>query len=198
MENTAQPPLILASGSIYKRQLLARLQLPFTCLTPDVDEAPHAHEDGAALARRLAGAKALAVAENRPAAVVIGADQVAECGTHLLGKPGSVERAVEQLQYCRGQTVVFHTALTVARGQTDTTVSVPTTVRFRELDDDRIRRYVEVDRPLDCAGAFKSESLGIALVESIASDDPTALIGLPLIAAASLLEAFGITLPRKS
>ncbi|MFU8831527.1 MAG: Maf family protein [Wenzhouxiangella sp.] len=184
--------LILASGSVYRRDMLERLGLPFQVVTAGVDESARAGEAGSELAARLGMAKALAVVASHPEALVIGSDQVAECRGRLLGKPGTAARAREQLGFCSGHVVVFHSAIAVACGNRLLHQVVPTHVRLNDLDDDRIRSYVERDKPFDCAGAMRSESLGIALAESISSDDPTALIGLPLIATVALLKQFGV------
>ncbi|WP_142805086.1 Maf family nucleotide pyrophosphatase [Tepidiphilus sp. J10] len=190
--------LILASTSPYRRQLLERFGLPFAALAPQVDETPLPGEPPARTARRLAEAKARAVAATLDEAChVIGSDQVAHLGDERFGKPGSVERAVAQLQRMRGRTVEFSTAVCVldeqGRAQTEL---VPTRVRFRaDLTDAELVRYVERERPLDCAGSAKAEGLGIALLEVIESSDPTALIGLPLIATARMLRRLGWTLP---
>ncbi|HLR86698.1 MAG TPA: nucleoside triphosphate pyrophosphatase [Wenzhouxiangella sp.] len=191
------PPrhLVLASGSVYRAALLRRLGLGFDIITADIDERPRHGETGQALAQRLAAAKAIAVADGRPDALVIGSDQVAECEGRLLGKPGSREKAVDQLMFTSGKKMVFHTAMTLCHGDTLRHALVPTTVSMRTLDKAQIERYVDADRPLDCAGAFKSESLGISLTEGITSDDPTALIGLPLIRLVALLNEFGWPLP---
>lgn len=195
IQNTAPDRVILASGSVYRRQLLERLGIDFEVISPDVDETPGADEAAADLAVRLAVAKAGAVAERHPDRIVIGSDQVAEGAGRLLGKPGTVERAIAQLEQLSGRTVVFHTAVAVARGKTTRSALAPTRVRLRELSAEQIRRYVAADQPLDCAGALKSEALGISLAESMTSDDPTALIGLPLISVVSLLAAFGVVIP---
>ncbi|TSE28581.1 Maf-like protein YceF [Tepidimonas thermarum] len=190
-------PLILGSTSAYRRELLARLRLPFDTAAPDVDETPLPGEAPADLARRLARAKAQAVARRHPQAIVIGSDQVADLDGAGLGKPGSHARAVAQLRAMRGRTVRFHTALAVvcaATGYAAEDVAV-VEVRFRDLSDAEIERYLQAERPYDCAGSAKSEGLGIALLEAIVSDDPTALVGLPLIRTARLLRAAGVTLP---
>ena len=176
--------IVLASTSTYRRLLLERLQLPFETDRPETDETALAGETPSATAERLALDKARAVATRWPDALVIGSDQVAHLGDEIFGKPGTEARAIAQLQRMRGQTVVFHTALAVlnTRSGRAQVAGVPTRVRFRDLDDDAIRRYVERERPLDCAGSAKSEGLGIALLEAMSGDDPTALIGLPLIA----------------
>ena len=189
-----QPPLILASTSPYRRELLLRLRLPFEVRSPDVDEAPLADERPAALASRLALAKAQAVAAHHPEAIVIGSDQVADLDGTPIGKPGSHARAVAQLRSMRGRVVLFHTAVAVVRRATGHvgTALVPVTVAFRSLSDAEIEHYLRAETPYDCAGSAKAEGLGIALLESIVSDDPTALIGLPLIRTHALLRAAGI------
>jgi septum formation protein len=196
------PLLILASTSTYRRELLARLRLPFSCHTPGVDETRHADERPLDLVTRLARAKAAAVAVQHPDAWVVGSDQVAARvdtvqGDLILGKPGTVERCTLQLQDCSGQTLSFLTAVAVARhGDGSAFEFVDTTrVAFRRLDDATIARYIAVEKPLDCAGGFKSEGLGIALCESIDSVDPTALIGLPLIQLSKVLRSVGFELP---
>ena len=187
--------LILASGSPYRRELLTRLRLAFTVVSPDVDERAEGAEDGADLAWRLALLKANAVAARHPDAIVIGSDQVAECAGSLLGKPGTVERAIEQLTFCSGREVVFHTAVAVVGNEREQVRLVPTRVRMRQLTPDTIEQYIRDDQPLDCAGAMKSEALGITLTEAITSDDPTALVGLPLIAVADMLRVAGLPVP---
>lgn len=191
---TASPPLILGSSSRYRRELLQRLRLPFEVMAPDVDEAPLPGEPPAASALRLAQAKAHAVAARRPAAVVIGSDQVADLDGAALGKPGTHERAAAQLRLMSGRRVVFQTAVAVARGDTgfEEALLAAVTVRFRVLTDDAIERYLRLEQPYDCAGSAKSEALGIALLEAIDSDDPTALIGLPLIRTCTLLRRAGL------
>jgi len=189
--------VVLGSTSPYRRDLMQRLGLPFEVLAPGVDEAPEPGETPAALAQRLALAKARAVARQRPAAVVIGSDQVADLNGEPLGKPGTHERAVEQLRRMRGQTVVFQTALAVMCLDSgyEAVDLAPVRVRFRDLDDGEIERYLRAEQPYDCAGSAKSEGLGIALLERIDSDDPTALVGLPLIRTCRLLRAAGVRLP---
>jgi septum formation protein len=190
------PRLVLASTSRYRAELLSRLRLPFETVRPDVDEAPAAGESPASLALRLATAKAAAVAATRPEALVIGSDQVASCDGRILGKPGTRATAIAQLQAMSGREVVFLTAVAVASaGAPGEEALDTTTVRFRQLPDDEIARYVDAESPLDCAGSFKCEGLGIALFESIESRDPTALVGLPLIATARLLRARGVVIP---
>ena len=193
-ENQAMTALILASTSPYRRELLTRLGLPFETHAPRVDETPRPDEAPAALALRLAREKAREVALRHPGATVIGSDQVAELDGACLGKPGNHEAATEQLRAMRGRVVQFHTAVAVvcAERSVDTSALVGVTVRFRALSDAHIERYLRIEQPYDCAGSAKSEGLGIALLEAIESDDPTALIGLPLIRTAALLRDAGI------
>jgi septum formation protein len=188
------PRLILASTSRYRRDLLERLRLPFEAVSPGVDEAALLGEAPADLAIRLALAKAQAVATRATDAVVIGSDQVADLDGQTLGKPGSHARAVEQLTMMSGRRVVFHTAVAVVCcGQGfERALLAPVTVQFRRLRSDEIERYLQLDKPYDCAGSAKSEALGVALLESIDSDDPTALIGLPLIRTCALLREAGL------
>ena len=192
-----QRPVVLGSTSRYRRELLARLNLPFDVASPDVDETPQPGEAPRDLALRLALAKARAVAQQHPEAVVIGSDQVADLAGQPLGKPGTHERAVQQLRQMRGQTVIFQTAVaTVCQASGFEQVDIaPVEVRFRDLSDDEIERYLRAEQPYDCAGSAKSEGLGIALLEAIHSDDPTALIGLPLIRTCRMLRAAGVVLP---
>jgi septum formation protein len=187
-------PLVLGSTSRYRRELLGRLRLPFETVAPDVDETPSAGETPEALARRLALAKARAVAARFPQALVIGSDQVADLDGQPLGKPGTHERAVEQLRAMRGRTVVFQTALAVVCEATGFVAEdlAPVRVRFRDLSDAEIERYLLAEQPYDCAGSAKAEGLGIALLDAIESDDPTALIGLPLIRTVALLRQGGL------
>lgn len=188
------PRLILGSTSRYRRDLLERLRWPFEVVSPGVDETPRPDETPAALARRLALAKARAVSALHPDAVVIGSDQVADLDGRAIGKPGTHERAVGQLHAMSGRSVVFQTAVAVVREATGFVgeVLVPVTVRFRRLGDAEIEHYLRTEQPYDCAGSARSESLGIALLDAIESDDPTALVGLPLIRTAALLRAAGI------
>lgn len=190
-------PLILASSSVYRRDLLARLRLPFISVSPHIDETPRVRELPAATALRLALAKAQAVAAAHPQALVIGSDQVADLNGApgvALGKPGNHENAVRQLRAMRGKRVIFHTALCLldAASGRHHLEDIPTTVHFRELSDEQIERYLQLEQPYDCAGSAKIETLGIALVQKIECDDPTALIGLPLIALVSMLKQEGI------
>ena len=190
------PRLILASTSRYRRELLSRLRLPFDVAAPDTDESSLPGETPQALSRRLAAAKAAAIAARVPDAWVIGSDQVAELDGAALGKPGSRGAAVVQLASMSGREVVFRTAVSVVHGDgrafhdEDATI-----VRFRTLDATAIDRYVDAEQPFDCAGSFKSEGLGIVLFDAIVSQDPTALVGLPLIATARLLRKAGYALP---
>ncbi|OLE93587.1 MAG: septum formation protein Maf [Delftia sp. 13_1_40CM_3_66_6] len=190
-------PLILGSTSRYRRELLERLRLPFQTVSPEVDETPLAGETPHALSLRLALAKAQAVAALHPGAVVIGSDQVPELDGLPLSKPGNHERATEQLRQMSGRQMNFHTAVSVVCqeiGFSETDV-VTVQVRFRDLNDAEIERYLRAEQPYDCAGSAKSEGLGIALLDAIVSDDPTALIGLPLIRTCQLLRAAGAVLP---
>jgi septum formation protein len=189
--------LVLASTSPYRRQLLERLGLPFTVAAPNVDEEPLPGESAVDLVQRLARAKAEAVARRHTNSLVIGSDQLALCGRDVLGKPGSGERAIAQLKSLSNQRVVFHTAVHVIdstsyanQGHVDLT-----TVHFRQLSDAEIQRYVARDKPYDCAGGFKVEALGVTLFNRIESQDPTALIGLPLIWLAGALRKHGFALP---
>lgn len=189
--------LILGSTSRYRRELLQRLRLPFDVVGPDVDETPQAQETPHALATRLALAKARAVAALHPQAVVIGSDQVADLDGEPLGKPGTHERAVAQLRRMRGRTVVFQTAVAVVCQATgfEQVELAPVRVLFRALSDAEIERYLQAEQPYDCAGSAKSEGLGIALLARIDNDDPSALVGLPLIRTCALLRAAGVTVP---
>ena len=192
-----QRPLVLGSTSRYRHELLSRLNLPFAVVAPEADETPLAGETPRALALRLALAKAHAVASQHPQAVVIGSDQVADLGGQPLGKPGTHERAVAQLRQMRGQTMIFQTAVAVVCAATgfEQVDLAPVEVHFRNLSDEEIERYLRAEQPYDCAGSAKSEGLGIALLDAIHSDDPTALIGLPLIRTSRMLRAAGLVLP---
>ena len=192
--------LVLGSTSRYRRELLERLQIPFDVVAPDVDETQLPGEAPRALAERLALAKAHAVARAFPGAVVIGSDQVADLNGQALGKPGNHGRAVLQLRQMRGQTVVFQTAVAVVCLETgfEQRSLAAVRVKFRDLSDEEIENYLRAEQPYDCAGSAKSEGLGIALLSSIENDDPTALIGLPLIRTCTLLKAAGVALfPQK-
>lgn len=197
----SQPPLFLASTSVYRRELLSRLGLRFDVASPGIPETALPGEAPAALAARLARAKAERIAEAHPDAWVVGSDQVAVLDensvTRVLGKPGTASRCIEQLTATSGRTVSFLTAVAVVRRRDSASIEfVDTTrVRFRNMDRATIERYVERESPLDCAGGFKSEGLGIALCESIDSADPTALIGLPLIRLAAALRDAGFDIP---
>lgn len=188
-------PLILASTSRYRRELLERLRVPFHVARPEVDECPLPGEAPAVLAQRLARAKALAIATQHPESWVIGSDQVAALESQALGKPGTRENAVSQLSAMSGREIHFHTAVCLARGEALLETLDTTVVRFRTLGDGEIARYVDAEQPLDCAGSFKSEGLGISLFECIESRDPTALVGLPLIALSRMLREAGFALP---
>jgi septum formation protein len=196
--STATPPraLVLGSTSRYRRELLERLRVPFSVAAPDVDETPLPGELPLALAQRLALAKAQAVAAQFPHAVVIGSDQVADLHGEPLGKPGTHARATDQLRRMRGQVVVFQTALAVVCQETGFVQQDVAAVRvlFRDLSDTEIEAYLIAEEPYDCAGSAKSEGLGIALLERIDNDDPTALIGLPLIRTARMIRAAGVKL----
>ena len=190
--------LILASTSLYRRRLLERLRLPFTCIDPEIEESLQDGESPQARACRLAAEKALSAAETlQDEAIVIGSDQVACLGSEILHKPGTPEGAIAQLTASSGQTVQFWTGVSLwtSPGEAPTQRVVPCEVKIRELNADEISCYVALDRPLDCAGSFKWESLGITLFEAMRTDDPTSLEGLPLIALSELLRGIGVSLP---
>lgn len=191
------PALILASTSRYRKELLTRLGVAFSCDKPETDESAHEGETPRALALRLAAEKARAVAHRHPNSLIIGSDQVASCAGERFGKPGNEERAIAQLVAMSGKTVIFDTAVALLDTRTDEirVIDVPTEVGFRELTLDEIVRYVRTEQPFDCAGSAKSEGLGISLLTRLRGDDPNALIGLPLIALCSLLRGAGLTLP---
>lgn len=191
------PVLVLASTSPYRRELLGRLQLPFEVCAPDADESPLPGEAPTVTAERLSLLKAEAVANRHPGALIIGSDQVAYCGDSRFGKPGTRDKAREQLRSLSGKTVVFHTGLCLLNSATGRRhlAGVPTEARFRELADAEIERYLVKEDALNCAGSARSEALGITLLEWMKSDDPTALVGLPLIALAAMLRAEGLDLP---
>ena len=195
--NPHPSPLVLASTSIYRRQLLERLGLSFETASPQVDEIRLPGEAPEHLAQRLALAKARDISRQRPGALVIGSDQVAALGAEIFGKPGTVENAVAQLQRMSGQEVLFHTAVALIDGRNghEQCENILTHVRFRPLNEPEIRRYLEREPALDCAGSAKCEGLGITLLDALSGDDPTALIGLPLIALARMLRAAGVELP---
>ena len=191
------PPLILASSSSYRRALLERLGLPFSCHSPNIDETPQHGESADALALRLAQQKAAAVAEYYKEGLVIGSDQVCVNGNQLLGKPGTTDNARRQLLAASGKTVTFYTGLCVhdcATGR-QTSVVEPFRVHFHRLTESQIDRYLEKEPALDCAGAFKCEGLGISLFERMDGRDPNSLVGLPLIALIDLLAEFGVEVP---
>jgi len=188
--------LILASTSPFRKELLTRLGVSFETASPDVDETRRNNESATALVRRLSEAKARAIGDSQPG-LVIGSDQVATLGDTVLGKPGSHERAVEQLRQLSGHAVIFQTGLCLLDSENNTQQLdvVPFTVHFRELDEAQIERYLRHDQPYNCAGSFKSEGLGITLFERMEGDDPSALIGLPLIRLTAMLEIAGVLLP---
>jgi len=193
----AAPRLVLASTSQFRRQLLERLGIHFSVAAPEVDETPQPGETAIDLVNRLARAKAETVARRQLQSLVIGSDQVALQGRDILGKPGTVDRCIDQLRACSGQRVTFSTAVHIIRTDSGSNESHldTTTVYFRRLGDDEIRRYVEREKPLQSAGGFKVEGLGISLFERIESQDPTALIGLPLIWVAGALRRMGLAVP---
>lgn len=187
--------LILASGSRYRAELLGRLRVPFATEASEIDETPAAGEDIATLVQRLADRKAEALAARHPDHWILGSDQSAALDGIALGKPGSVERAHEQLTACSGRAVQFFTAVTLMRGRQHYRALDITTVRFRTLSSSEISQYIAVEPALDCAGSFKCEAYGITLFDAIETQDPTALVGLPLIATARLLRSAGFQLP---
>ena len=193
----ANTPLILASTSSYRRELLARLRLPFAVAAPGVDEAPVPHETPLARAQRLALAKARAVAEREPMAAVIGSDQVAVCKGELLEKPGDAERCHEQLRWLSAAAATYYTSVAIVQLERSQALQFldTTTVYFRPLTEAEITRYITAEQPFDCAGGFRSEALGVSLFARVVSEDPTGLIGLPLIAVARGLRQLGFELP---
>ena len=196
--SSIQPRLILASGSSYRRELLSRLGLPFEAIAPNIDESPLPGERPAATALRLARAKAQAIVLAHPGSLVIGSDQVATLDALQIGKPGDHARALAQLQSMRGRDVMFHTALCLWDGRVADphaaaqVENVDVAVRFRDLPDRELDAYLRIEQPYDCAGSAKNEGLGIALLERITSNDPTALTGLPLIALSGMLRKAGV------
>ena len=195
MSDTSRTPrLVLASSSPFRKELLAKLQIPFESISPDLDETPKPGETPQQLVERLALEKARAIVRQHPDAVVIGSDQVAMHGDRIVGKPGSHEAAVRQLREASGKAITLYTGLAVVRNQPPLALSelVPFTVVFRQLTDRQIENYLRKDQPYNCAGAVKSESLGVALFERFEGDDPNALIGLPLIRLVRMLEQAGI------
>lgn len=191
--------LVLASSSAYRKELLSRLQLPFEVAVPDIDETPQPGETPSATALRLAREKAAAVAARLPGAIVIGSDQVATLDDEQIGKPGNHANALAQLQKMRGREVIFHTALCVWDGRNNTAQveNIQTAVKFRDLPDEELDAYLRIEQPYDCAGSAKNEALGIAILERIDSNDPTALTGLPLIALTGMLRNLGVTFFNK-
>lgn len=190
-------PLVLASSSPYRRELLTRLRLPFTWSAPHIDETQHLHEDASTLVRRLSQEKAQALSATYPQHLIIGSDQAATLGTQTLGKPHTLERAREQLLAASGNSVTFLTGLTLlnsATGQQQTDC-IPFTVHFRTLSEAQIMRYLNAEQPFDCAGSFKAEGLGISLFRSTEGSDSNSLIGLPLIRLVDMLLASGIDIP---
>jgi septum formation protein len=192
-----RPIIVLASTSPFRRELLGRLQLPFQAVAPETDESSLSGEHPAATAERLSVAKARTVADRFPTALIIGSDQVAYCGNARFGKPGSKQNAMDQLRSMSGKTVIFHTGLCLLNAATGRTHlrGIPTEVRFRELSDQEIVRYLDKEDALNCAGSARSEGLGISLLEYLRGDDPNALVGLPLIALCDMLRAEGVELP---
>ena len=190
-------PLVLASSSPYRRELLSRLRLPFSSIAPQIDESRQANESAEALVRRLSQEKAHALSSNHPHHLIIGSDQVAVLGTEILGKPHTFERACEQLRASSGNSVTFMTGLTVLNTATGLlqTDCVPFIVHFRPLSEAQITRYLEAEQPFDCAGSFKSEGLGISLFRSTEGSDSNSLIGLPLIRLVDMLLVNGIDIP---
>ncbi len=191
------PPIVLASSSSYRRELLTRLQLPFTCHSPDIDETPQANESAQALVQRLALSKARALAQHYPQHIIIGSDQVAVLDGKIIGKPLHAEGATQQLSAASGRSLVFLTGLAVidTRTQIEQVDLVPFTVHFRTLNAAQIQRYIAAEQPFDCAGSFKSEGLGVSLFQATEGSDATSLIGLPLIRLCDMLNACGIAVP---
>ena len=189
--------IVLGSTSKYRAELLSRLQLPFSTAKPVCDETPHPAELPKTLANRLAQTKAQSLLDAHPNDIIIGSDQVASLGTSVIGKPGSVDMAKQQLQRMQGQSVVFHTAICVLDGVSGNCLNEidETTVWLRTLNAAEIERYIAADNPIDCAGSFKVEQLGISLFERVVSDDPTALVGLPLIKLSQCLRQLGVVVP---
>lgn len=190
-------PLVLASSSVYRRELLTRLRHPFICSSPEIDETPEHGESAAALVRRLAEAKARALAEQYPQHLIIGSDQVAVLGNQILGKPHDFNRAKSQLLAASGTSVSFLTSLALLNSSTGhcQVDMVPFTVHFRPLDEAQITRYLHAEQPYDCAGSFKAEGLGVSLFRATEGTDATSLIGLPLIRLISMLQNEGVNIP---
>lgn len=191
------PPIILASSSNYRRELLARLQLPFTCHSPEIDERPLANETAPALVQRLALTKARALAKQFTQHLIIGSDQVAVLDGKIIGKPLHAEGATQQLSAASGRRVVFLTGLAVIDTRTaiEQVDLVPFTVHFRDLSSAQIQRYIALEQPFDCAGSFKSEGLGVSLFQATEGSDATSLVGLPLIRLCDMLNTCGIAVP---
>lgn len=192
MNPSPKHKLILASSSIYRKELLGRLGVPFESISPQVDETPLPDEQPEQLALRLAQAKALALAKEHPNAYVIGSDQVLDLHGAALGKPHDHERALAQLMLLQGESVRFHTAVCISFQNQVKLANVITAVTFKKLKESDLENYLLKDQPYDCAGSAKSEALGIALLERVTSDDPTALVGLPLITVATFLQELGL------
>ncbi len=190
-------PIVLASSSSYRRELLTRLQLPFTCHSPDIDETPQANESAQALVQRLALSKARALAQHYPQHIIIGSDQVAVLDGKIIGKPLHAEGATQQLSAASGRSLVFLTGLAVidTRTQIEQVDLVPFTVHFRTLNAAQIQRYIAAEQPFDCAGSFKSEGLGVSLFQATEGSDATSLVGLPLTRLCDMLNACGIAVP---
>jgi len=190
-------PLLLASSSVYRRELLARLQLPFTCSSPDIDESPLAGESATELVRRLAQAKAQALAASHPGHLIIGSDQVAVLDGKIIGKPHTFDKAREQLLAASGASVTFLTGLALLNSQSGHCQldCIPFTVHMRTLDPASVERYLRAEQPYDCAGSFKAEGLGVSLFRATEGSDATSLIGLPLIRLVDMLGEEGITTP---
>ena len=196
MSQTNQPELILGSSSPYRRELLERLRIPFSVVSPKIDETPKADETPPETALRLALEKARHIAQSHPNALVIGADQVATVNGEQIGKAGGFDKALAQLQMMRGKTALFHSALCLydARNDSYQLENIITKTTFRDLPDEELAAYLRIEQPYDCAGSAKVEALGITILEKVESDDPTALVGLPLIALTGMLRAAGVQL----
>ena len=198
LHTATAPSLILASSSVYRKELLSRLQLPFSTVSPDIDETPTTGETPEQTALRLARQKSEAIARTHPDALIIGSDQVATLDGEQIGKPGNHENALRQLLKMRGRRVVFHTALCLLDNRATTTAplqleNIQTFVSFRHLSEAELDAYLRIEQPYDCAGSAKNEGLGIAILEKIESTDPTALTGLPMIALTAMLRRVGVT-----
>ncbi len=193
--NNSQMPIILASSSPYRKELLQRLHLNFTCISPDIDESRKPDETPNQLALRLAKNKAQIIAKNHPQSIIIGSDQVCAYKDTVLGKPGNHENAASQLQMFSNQSIQLHSAVCVIHTEHVQIASVTGTVFFKQLDHQSIERYLLKEKPYDCAGSCKLEGLGITLIKSIECEDPTALMGMPLMELITMLIKAGITLP---